>query len=161
MHEGGRFVGELRVSGAYRANREPALTFHSPSQSWNDQLRHYEKLARSSFGWEHLDRYCRLVSDLAASPHAGHLYALRSHDFLVISPTKGWVKRGPTSSDRSRIIIRPCQDGRVSLTLAKKRPGQTLTAETVETTFDEARTVLEPWIEWLRQEARELEEDNP
>jgi hypothetical protein len=110
-------------------------------------------LERSGLGWEHLRPYREFVARIAASPFAGTLFALRSLDFLVVSPTRGWVKKGPRWVDWSRVLLRPCRDERVSLTLVKKRKGQPWESETVECPFDGAWQVLEPWLRHLQEEA--------
>jgi hypothetical protein len=133
------------------------MNFGSPHESWTCQLRHYEVLERSGLGWEHLGAYRRLVARIAASPLAERLFALRSLDFLVISPTKGWVKEGPKVIDRSRVVLRPCRDGLVNVTFFKKRKGLPEEAETVECPFDVVWHVLEPWLWWLQEEAAEAQ----
>ncbi len=129
------------------------MNFISPGQSWEYQLGHYEALERSDMGWDHIAAYRNLVERIAGSPFAERLFALRSLDYLVISPTPGWVKKGPKWVDRSLIILRPCRDERVSLTFIKKRKGRPEEAVSIECLFDEAWQVLEPWLQELLREA--------
>jgi hypothetical protein len=125
------------------------MSVWSPAESWKYQLRHYANLEAAS-AWPGVVEYHQLVEVIAKSRFADRLYALRSHDFLRVSPTSGWVSRGPKWVDRPWVLLRPLQSGQVALTF-RGGPSE-LTADT-ECEFSAAWGVLEPWLEWLATKA--------
>jgi hypothetical protein len=122
------------------------VNFGSPTESWQHQLRHYAALERSEFAWPGIADYCQLAESIAASRFAERLYALRSLDWLRVSPTSGWVSRGPKWADRPSVLLRPLLGGRVALSLCGGPPEFPAEAEC---DYGAAWSILEPWLEWL------------
>jgi hypothetical protein len=123
--------------------------FGSPRESWTYALRHYASLAQTEFAWEGIGAYRQLVAQVAESTYSERLYALRSHDFLVISPASGWPQR----ASRSSVTVRPSSDGLVRLVLYKKRKGEPKVVEEVVCPYEQAWVRLSAWLQWLLSEA--------
>jgi hypothetical protein len=105
-------------------------------------------MARSGQGWEGIAAYRGLVGKVAASEFAARLYALRSLDFVVISPAGGWPER----ASRPSITLRPCADGHVSLALHNRPRGKAAAVEEVACPFGRAWAQLVPWLQWLSED---------
>jgi hypothetical protein len=121
------------------------VSFESPQESWASALRRLDALERSGLGWDGIGSYRRLVAEAAASEFAGRLFALGSHDLVVISPASGW----PARASRSSVALRPRSDGQVAMILSRHRRRQPASVEERVFPLDREWSELVPWLRQL------------